>query len=545
CERRLHSFNLGTDEKTRELLKPFTGANAPFDLTGADSLTPYMKRRICVSGKCAENCTNPCRYRRYIGFTNGPKIDFLITNHNYLIADRLHRASGKRPLLPHYQLVVIDEAHKFLDAARSMYGLELTDSELPELAREIHTLTTGKSNGGINVHRFAKRLEEQSQRLFQKLNDNIPESGDDDDAERFNAIMDDDVSHYLKKIAGISGDLADAVEDRSVQALYKDRQSKVVWRLDTITERVSELRKQSKLIHWLEKRVEGQTETDLLCAIPKNLNERLHRDLWNGGVPIILTSGTLSAGGDFTRTKKTLGLDLLPAHKLYDTTMPSPFDHKNNALLYISENTPFPDNKNINYITAIADEIERLVLASHGHAAVLFTSYNAMGQVHSILNRRNMPCPLFCLERGGVHAIERFKKNGNGVLLAAGALWEGIDIPGDTLSMLIIVKLPFAVPDPIGDYERSLCGSMDAYKAQCIVPDMLVELKQGFGRLIRTETDTGVVAILDSRANSRGAYRSRVLAALPECKVTSKIAVIREFYEELKAPAYFESGFYS
>ena len=225
--------------------------------------------------------------------------------------------------------------------------------------------------------------------------------------------------------------------------------------------------------------------------------------------------------------------------------MPSPFDHKNNALLYISENTPFPDNKNINYITAIADEIERLVLASHGHAAVLFTSYNAMGQVHSILNRRNLPCPLFCLERGGVHAIERFKKNGNGVLLAAGALWEGIDIPGDTLSMLIIVKLPFAVPDPIGDYERSLCGSMDAYKAQCIVPDMLVELKQGFGRLIRTETDTGVVAILDSRANSRGAYRSRVLAALPECKVTSKIAVIREFYEELKAPAYFESGFYS
>jgi len=192
---------------------------------------------------------------------------------------------------------------------------------------------------------------------------------------------------------------------------------------------------------------------------------------------------------------------------------------------------------------SIAEEIERLVLASHGHAAVLFTSYSVMGQVHAILNRRDLPFPLLRLERGGVHAIERFKKSGNGILLASGALWEGVDVPGDTLSLLIIVKLPFAVPDPIGDYERSLCGSMEQYKARCIVPDMLVKLKQGFGRLIRTETDTGVVAILDSRANNRGAYRSRVLAALPECKVVSGIATVKKFYEEKKTPAYFGSGF--
>jgi ATP-dependent DNA helicase DinG len=162
-----------------------------------------------------------------------------------------------------------------------------------------------------------------------------------------------------------------------------------------------------------------------------------------------------------------------------------------------------------------------------------------MGQVHSILQKRGLPFPLFRMERGGVHAIERCKKSGNGILLASGAVWEGIDIPGDALSMLIIVKLPFSVPDPIGDYEQSLCGSMDIYKARCVVPDMLFKLKQGFGRLIRTETDSGVVAILDSRANERGGYRNRVLSALPTCGVTSNIVMVKKFILRIKDSSYF------
>ena len=543
CEQRLHRFHASADDRTKTLLARFMDINSPFDLTGADSLSPHMKRRICVSGKCGERCSHAerCRYLNHLKKISDPMVDFQITNHNYFIADALHRVSGKRPLLPHYQLVIIDEAHKFLQAARSMYGLELTDSELPGLAQEIHTFTSGKSNSGVNVHRLAKKLEEQSTKLFCKLNDNIPQN-DEDDAERFPAVMDGDVGHYLKNLFGITSDLAAAVADSHVQTLYRDRQSKSICRLTVMNKRISELRKQSKLVHWLEKWVEGETETSALCAIPKDLNERLYRDLWCKGVPVVLTSGTLSASGDFTRAKETLGLGKLSAYKLFDTTMPSPFDYANNTLLYISESTPFPDNKDKRYITAVADEIERLVTASHGHAAVLFTSYNAMGQVHAILKARRLPFQLFRLERGGVHAIERFKQSGNGILLASGALWEGIDIPGDALSLLIIVKLPFAVPDPIGNYERSLCGSMEVYKAQCVVPDMLVKLKQGFGRLIRSETDTGVVGILDIRASKRGAYRSRVLAALPDCKVTSSVAAVKSFMQAKKTPKYFKEG---
>jgi ATP-dependent DNA helicase DinG len=221
--------------------------------------------------------------------------------------------------------------------------------------------------------------------------------------------------------------------------------------------------------------------------------------------------------------------------------MPSPFDFKNNKLLYISNNVPFPDNKDKRYIQAVADEVERLVIASHGHAAVLFTSYNAMGQVHAILKRRSLPFPLFRLERGGVHAIERFKKSGNGILLASGALWEGIDIPGDALSMLIIVKLPFAVPDPIGDYEREQCGSMAIFKQRVIIPDMQVKLKQGDGRGFRIETDTVVCAILDIRAAEGRAYHHHVIAALPKCKVTDSIEVVTRFYVVKKSAAYFLS----
>jgi len=544
CERRIRAYYDTADARTKIRLQPFLGwkgSATPFDLTDADTLTPYMKKRVCVSEKCGMGCKyqDKCRYFSYMKQANDPKVDFQITNHNYFLADTLHRATGKRPLLPHYQLVIMDEAHKFLAAARSMYGMELTDKELPALAQEIHAIVLGKSNSGINVHRLAKKMDEQGRKLFERLNENAVRDDSDDDSERLAANMDGEVGRYLRKITNIIEELAEAVADSRVSKIHEERRDKVLWRLRMMGEKMSGLRKQSKLIHWFEKKLEGQTKTDALCAIPKDLNERLHKDLWSGGVPIVLTSGTLSASGDFTRAKQTLGLDLLPERRLFTTTMLSPFDFKNNKLLYISGDMPFPDNKDKQYIEAVTDEIERLVIASHGHAAVLFTSYNAMGQVHALLKKRDLPFPLFRLERGGVRAIEQFKNSGNGILIASGSLWEGIDIPGDALSMLIIVKLPFAVPDPIGDYEREQCGDMALFKQRVIIPDMQVKLKQGDGRAIRTETDTAVCAILDIRAGERKPYRSHVLSALPKCQVTSSIEAVRDFFKEKKPTAYF------
>lgn len=207
----------------------------------------------------------------------------------------------------------------------------------------------------------------------------------------------------------------------------------------------------------------------------------------------------------------------------------------------------FPNQQDKRYIAAVADEIERLVRMSHGHAAVLFTSYNAMGQVFAMLKERGLSYPMFQMGRRDTAALEKFKTSGNGILFASGSFWEGIDIPGNALSLLVIVKLPFAAPDPISDYEQTLYGDMDAYKARVLVPEMLIKLKQGFGRLIRAETDTGVCAILDSRAREGGAYHRCVLDTLPDCPSTSDAGDIRRFMEKRKPLAYFQSeeGFHN
>jgi ATP-dependent DNA helicase DinG len=365
CEKRLRAFCTSSDRRTNGLLEPFIGATAPFDLTVVDSLSPYMKRHICVSGKCREDCKSreDCRYQRYLKNANNNEVDFQITNHNFFLADTLHRVGGIRPLLPAYQMVIIDEAHKFLQAARQMYGVGLTDAELPELAQEIHTFAPDKGLNGVNVHKLAKKLDEQSKRLFRRLNENIPESDNEDDAERFPAVIDEDCARHLRSISGIADELGKVCADCRVPAIYKERRGKAVWRLKTLGDRVSALRKQDKQIYWFEKRVEGEAETDALCAIPKDLDKKLFDDLWGKGIPIVLTSGTLSASGDFTRVKETLGLNRLPPRLLFDTSMPSPFDHKRNALLYISENVPFPDNKDKNILLRSPTKLSGLSLS--------------------------------------------------------------------------------------------------------------------------------------------------------------------------------------
>ena len=363
----------------------------------------------------------------------------------------------------------------------------------------------------------------------------------EDDAERYCAEIDSAATKHLRNIRDIADRLFEQLTSESVIERHTYRKTQILWEINRIRERAAVFALHREQVCWLEQPSDGVLS---LCAIPKDLDRRLFSEFWCRNIPTILTSGTLSSGigatgkGDFSHIKRTLGLDKL-GNRITETSKPSPFNHRENALLYISEATPFPDGKNRDYIAAVTGEIERLIRASHGHAAVLFTSYDAMGRVHSALSTRNLPFPLMRLERGSAAAIERFKESRNGVLFASGALWEGIDIPGDALSMLIIVKLPFQVPDPIGEYEQTLYMDMFEYKSRVVVPEMLIKLKQGFGRLIRTERDSGVVAILDSRVNLIGAYRGRVIDALPDCRVTDEVDDVIRFYDEKKSPDYF------
>jgi ATP-dependent DNA helicase DinG len=540
CDRRLAHFYSFANVEMKSKLAPLLTGSAP-DLSLAKGLTPYMKRGVCVDGSCNRDCASRglCRYMRHLRDVRRGGYDFQVLNHNLFLADTLRRSKDEQPLIPDCQAVIIDEGHKFLDAARDMYGASLSLAEFYRLVTDVRGFTFAPGQTTADISRVCDRIRSKSRLLFQFLNQEVPADADDE-AERYSTKIRERAANLIialrENTVALRGMLSSRVVTVKFEARYKD----ALRTLARMNDSLAAFSRHTDLVCWMED--DGSDEEfqfAILRGIPKNLGKRLHRDLWSRDIPIILTSGTLSAAGSFGHIKRKTGIELVPAKRIAETSKPSPFDYRENSLLYISENTPFPDNRVEGYISAITDEIEMLVTASHGHAAVLFTSYKAMDMTWARVMARALPYKLFRLDRGGAAEIERFKNSGNGVLFAAGALWEGIDIPGDALSLLVVVKLPFAAPDPIGEYEKTLYGGMDAYKAQALVPDMLVKLKQGFGRLIRTETDTGVVAILDSRARMSGAYHRRVLAALPPCRVTASIGDIGKFMSANKPAAYF------
>ena len=228
---------------------------------------------------------------------------------------------------------------------------------------------------------------------------------------------------------------------------------------------------------------------------------------------------------------------------IYMDGMPKP---KNEAIYYIVDllQTAIQENKQISfqYYDSLAGEIAALLDAAHGHALVLFTSYAAMSAVKERLREMELAYPLFTLGRNAVHTTRQFKSKPGGVLLATGAAWEGFDFPGDCVSLLVIPRLPFPIPDALKEKEREQYPTLYSFLRGVVVPEMQIKLKQGFGRAIRLETDTCVVAILDERAARDQRYWKDVLAALPEMPVTQDIHQVEAFIRGVKPDSYFREG---
>ena len=216
----------------------------------------------------------------------------------------------------------------------------------------------------------------------------------------------------------------------------------------------------------------------------------------------------------------------------------SPFCYQENCLLYIPEHLKPRKKGSREEAEQLAGQIRDLVCSTYGHTLVLFTSYTLMGNVQQLL-RDQIPFPMVQVWRNSQEEIARFKKMENAVLFAAGSCWEGVDFPGDMVSSLIIVRLPFPVPDPISEAEREQYPTLQDYIREVIIPDMQVKLRQGFGRAIRTETDTCVVSILDHRAAPEERYHRAVLETLPPLHIARKIEDVEDFIRTKKSPDYF------
>ena len=527
------------DPKTLKLLEGLLEPTSPIDIAEIDGINDYIKRRVSVPTRCDKYCPyrNICRYISFRKQVQSSGIDIQVCNHNYLLADVINRSDDKQSLIPNYQTLIIDEAHKFLSAARDMYGNELSYMSIMHVVQLVQSLKFNKGLEQKAIYKITGSLAKESARLFNRL-EKLAGTGDiEDDTDRYKAVIDSENLRHIQNIYKMAESLYEKIKYGAIRGNGNGRKEQLLLELEQIIKQSEMFIRHKEHVCWLE--VDKQIDSRL-CAIPKDIDKQLYSTFWSRGIPTILTSGTLSAAGDFSRIKQSLGINYISQYRVNETSKSSPFDYYNNSMLYIPDTMPFPDQSNDNYILSTANEIEKLVRASHGHAAVLFTSYKVMDKVWEILRKRNIPFPLFRLNKGGVREIERFKKSGNGILFASGALWEGIDIPGDILSMLIIVKLPFQAPDPISEYEISLCKDFDEYLETALKPDMLIKLKQGYGRAIRLESDTAVIAILDSRVSIYGVYRDYVLNGLPRCYLTSRISEVNGFFRVKKSVEYFK-----
>ena len=478
------------------------------DLDHIPGLSRYDRCRICVPQSCPRDCflRLDCRYQQYL--RDSMKPDIQICNHNYLLANASHRLEERPLLLRQYQALVVDEAHKLPDAARQMYTETLSAQDMDDLYSLLQQAHFKGLSKRLRTVFLTLSISCAPSFAMTKRKISIPFS-----LTPFRQAAIVDCINLLQYI-GSQPDMPHYLQYRLAETESLLR----LFLLDVPTR-----------ILYLEFSADGQLT---FCAASNRVPQLLRSALWNTREPTILTSGTLTSAGDFDHTEQLLGLAAYAPLRHFRAE--SPFNYRKKCLLYIPARraAAVPENQ------YLADQIVRLTAACHGHALVLFTSYRQMRNVYDALGGR-LTFPVFQAGRGQNRSIQQFRQSGNGVLFAAGSCWEGIDFPGDMVSLLIIAKLPFPIPDPVSDYKRQQYPNLRDYINAEIIPEMQKKLRQGFGRAIRTEQDSCVVAILDERAGIGGKYHDAALAALPTCPTTERIEDVQQFIREQKRPDYF------
>ncbi len=488
-----------------------------YDMDTVKDLSGFDRRLVCVPKFCPRECPGRqmCRYQRYLEESKKQDVFLQICNHNYLLADAFHRREEYKPLLADYRALVVDEAHKLPEAARQMFGKNLCMDDIREIAYYLE-------REHQNVE--ARTLKAGMYSIFTII--------------RESHIF----SHGIKENFQLTGECEFCLWEgiQMIERMMEQLKGVVPkWVLNRLQEakEILEcfLQKNSKYV--LHLRMDKE-KIPVLCAASREIPQLLREMLWDReqALSVILTSGTLKAGKGFARTLQMTGLEGRTDVQSY--VAESPFAYEENCLLYLPKTLRKCKRGSREEVEMVAGQIHSLICSTYGHTLVLFTSYTLMGSVYQIL-RDGIPFPMIEIWRHSQEEILRFKTMENAVLFAAGSCWEGVDFPGDMVSSLIIVKLPFAVPDPISEAEKETYESLEDYIKAIIVPDMQKKLRQGFGRAIRTETDTCVVSILDFRAVKGGKYHEDVMCALPPCQMAEELREVQDFIRSRKGVEYY------
>lgn len=454
--------------------------------------------------------------------------DIVIVNHHLFFADLALKEASYGEILPHYDAVVFDEAHLLEEVATQYFGISISSYRIDDFVydaeREFRYIQTVEAG----CFEQCKRILSASNRFFHSFR-----KGE----ERYRLKESDFSQDVLAAGSALSESLQRLKEKIGALRLKSESISHLCERIEGLTSDLQLFltidQEEQEYVYWTEKRKQAV----FLYASPLDVSARLRERLFERKVPVILTSATLASQKGFDFVRRRLGIDA--ADSLGNGTatremiLSTPFDYEKQALLYLPTHLPTPSDRN--FTSAISEEILRILEESKGRAFLLFTSWRNMEEVYRNLLGR---LPYLLLKQGDQPKqalIEIFKRDVSSVLLGTTSFWQGVDVPGESLSCVIIDKLPFASPtDPlVAARVDSLTQKGEDPFLSFQVPSAVLALRQGIGRLIRTRDDRGLIAILDRRMTKKE-YGKHFLSTLPPSRRTASFDEVRSFFSGLR-----------
>jgi len=449
--------------------------------------------------------------------------DLVVVNHHLFFADVMLKDEGMAELLPACNTVIFDEAHQLPDTATLFFGESLSTAQLLELARDVRAETLAGAGDTPEAQRLAAALEKAARDL------RIALPSESARVTAAAAARERAFAEALAALAAALASLGTALEILAERSEGLARCSERARQAQSLLERWQD-ETRADLVRWIE----VLSHSLRLNATPLSVAEIFRRQLDGRPRAWIFTSATLAVAGDFGHYRKEMGL-----HDARTACWGSPFDYASQALLCVPKGLPDPNSEE--HTRAVVAASLPLVRASGGRAFLLFTTLRAMRLAHRLLREEfehaGLAFPLMLQGQGSrSELLERFRRLGNAVLVASASFWEGVDVRGEALSLVIIDKLPFAPPDDpvlaarLEALERSGGNPFLDYQ----LPQAAIALKQGAGRLIRDETDRGVLVICDPRLLSKP-YGKRILASLPPMKLARELGEAVRFFETAAA----------
>ena len=484
------------------------------------------RAETCIGQKCSswDKCFITEMHRRAM------ESDIIIVNHHLFFADlAIKQQAEDAPdagILPEVGAVIFDEAHELEDVAGSYFGISVSNARIEELCRDVEIslqrnhLLSGSLSGAVKTLRersmffFALLPQGQGRFAFENRRDFLEENGDE-----FTSLQ--------QALSRIGSELEKLPSKPEEVFNFARRTQELQVQLAFLMES-----EDGNTVFWIERRnARGATGVParpsgnvFLQATPIDVSPILKSCLFDKLECAVLTSATLAVGHGFDYIRKRIGLDYVR-----ESVLPSHFDYQNQAMLYVPPD--LPDPRTPQFAVKAADRIRKILEITRGRAFVLFTSYAQMNEVYQrMLGEVEFPL-LLQGDAPKMALLEEFRLTPNAVLFATSSFWQGVDVQGDQLSCVIIDRLPFAVPsDPVvAARVRAIDGEGGNAFFQYQVPAAVITLKQGFGRLIRSLHDRGLLVLLDNRILKKQ-YGRVFVESLPNYRKTTEIMDVEKFF---------------